>query len=117
MPSDADGDGVPDDVDLCPSELEDLDGRDDDDGCPDLPVPLPDQFEVVWGEAEATLEGAEVLWGAPAPAGMGDFDHDGTIDLLQLVRHPDGYGPIRAWDAATGRFAAPTRRSRRCPTA
>ncbi|MFO0612913.1 MAG: thrombospondin type 3 repeat-containing protein [Polyangiaceae bacterium] len=35
---DADRDGIPDDVDLCPTQPEDLNGREDQDGCPD---PLP----------------------------------------------------------------------------
>ncbi len=33
---DTDGDGVPDDVDRCPEEPEDIDGFEDGDGCPDL---------------------------------------------------------------------------------
>ncbi|RMH41305.1 MAG: hypothetical protein D6689_11500 [Deltaproteobacteria bacterium] len=33
---DADGDGVPDQIDICPDEPEDTDGYQDDDGCPDL---------------------------------------------------------------------------------
>jgi large repetitive protein len=33
---DTDGDGIPDDVDQCPTEPEDKDGFDDEDGCPDL---------------------------------------------------------------------------------
>jgi large repetitive protein len=33
---DSDGDGIPDDVDQCPTEPEDKDGFDDEDGCPDL---------------------------------------------------------------------------------
>lgn len=34
-PSDADGDGIPEGTDLCPSEAEDRDGFQDGDGCPD----------------------------------------------------------------------------------
>ena len=33
--ADRDGDGVPDSVDLCPDEPEDIDGDEDADGCPD----------------------------------------------------------------------------------
>ncbi|MDB4968934.1 MAG: OmpA domain protein [Myxococcales bacterium] len=33
---DSDGDGIPDSSDLCPTEPEDRDGFDDEDGCPDL---------------------------------------------------------------------------------
>jgi outer membrane protein OmpA-like peptidoglycan-associated protein len=34
-PKDSDGDGITDDVDKCPTEAEDKDGFQDDDGCPD----------------------------------------------------------------------------------
>ncbi len=33
---DVDGDGVPDRIDICPDEPEDIDGYQDEDGCPDL---------------------------------------------------------------------------------
>ena len=35
VPQDRDGDGIPDKEDLCPDEPEDLDGFEDEDGCPD----------------------------------------------------------------------------------
>ena len=35
-PGDSDGDGITDDIDQCPSVPEDLDGFEDEDGCPDL---------------------------------------------------------------------------------
>lgn len=35
-PADADGDGVPDESDACPESAEDVDGNEDEDGCPDL---------------------------------------------------------------------------------
>src|SRR5579863_2340230 len=35
-PGDADGDGIPDNVDKCPNDPEDKDGFEDADGCPDL---------------------------------------------------------------------------------
>ena len=34
-PPDADGDGIPDELDKCPNEAEDFDGFEDEDGCPD----------------------------------------------------------------------------------
>ncbi len=33
---DSDGDGIPDDIDQCPDQPEDMDGFEDQDGCPDL---------------------------------------------------------------------------------
>jgi OmpA-OmpF porin, OOP family len=35
VPSDRDGDGIPDHLDLCPDDPEDFDGFEDEDGCPD----------------------------------------------------------------------------------
>lgn len=35
-PNDRDGDGVPDAIDRCPDQPEDIDGVDDSDGCPEL---------------------------------------------------------------------------------
>ncbi len=37
-PPDEDGDGIPDDRDICPNEPEIHDGRRDEDGCPELPA-------------------------------------------------------------------------------
>ena len=36
LPSDRDGDGIPDDKDKCPDRAEDFDGFEDADGCPDI---------------------------------------------------------------------------------
>lgn len=36
LPSDRDGDGIPDAQDACPDRPEDVDGFEDDDGCPDI---------------------------------------------------------------------------------
>ncbi|MEO8840673.1 MAG: OmpA family protein [Kofleriaceae bacterium] len=36
LPSDRDGDGIPDDKDKCPDRAEDFDGFEDEDGCPDI---------------------------------------------------------------------------------
>ena len=38
---DSDGDGIPDDRDVCPREPETFNGYQDDDGCPDIPPPPP----------------------------------------------------------------------------
>jgi outer membrane protein OmpA-like peptidoglycan-associated protein len=47
-PGDADGDGIPDENDVCPNEPEDHDGLDDEDGCPELDKDkdgIPDQLD------------------------------------------------------------------------
>jgi OmpA-OmpF porin, OOP family len=77
---DADGDGVPDDKDRCPTDAEDLDGYMDDDGCPDDDNDgdgMPDSRDKCPNEAE-------------------DFDHfqdeDGCPDLdNDNDGIPDGY--------------------------
>jgi len=66
---DGDGDGIPDRRDACPTEPEDLDGFQDEDGCPDLDNDqdgIPDHLD-----------------GAPLdPEDMdGWLDHDGVPDL------------------------------------
>ena len=37
--TDRDGDGIPDDIDRCPDDAEDIDGYQDDDGCPEGGIP------------------------------------------------------------------------------
>jgi len=52
---DTDGDGIPDDVDQCPTEAEDKDGFDDEDGCPDLDNDqdgIPDKLDKCPNEPE-----------------------------------------------------------------
>src|SRR5439155_142123 len=52
---DTDGDGIPDSSDLCPTEPEDRDGFDDEDGCPDLDNDqdgIPDKLDKCPNEPE-----------------------------------------------------------------
>lgn len=60
--ADRDGDGIPDNVDQCPDQPEDLDGYEDDDGCP--------EFD----------DDARLL--AKRRAGDGDRDGDGILDSI-----------------------------------
>lgn len=69
LPPDADRDGVFDDVDQCLSEVEDQDGYDDEDGCPDLDNDhdgIPDTVDLCPSDAEDTEPG-EKPDGCPAP--------------------------------------------------
>ena len=56
--ADGDGDGVPDDVDLCPERAEDVDGVDDRDGCPEFPAgydgnaPVNEPLLDIFGDAD-----------------------------------------------------------------
>ncbi|MFW2386894.1 MAG: OmpA family protein [Polyangiales bacterium] len=76
---DADGDGILDDVDQCPSEPEDFDGFQDDDGCPDPDNDGDGVLDVNDGcpnDAE-DIDGFEDEDGCPDP----DNDGDGILDV------------------------------------
>jgi outer membrane protein OmpA-like peptidoglycan-associated protein len=86
---DADGDGIPDDLDMCPNEAEDKDGFEDEDGCPDpdndgdgildVDDKCPDEPE--------DMDGFEDEDGCPDP----DNDGDGILDVDD--RCPNDPGP------------------------
>ncbi len=70
---DTDGDGVPDDQDQCPTEPEDKDGFDDDDGCPD---PDNDQDGIPDAQDKCPNR-AEDRDGFQDDDGCPDLDNDG----------------------------------------
>jgi outer membrane protein OmpA-like peptidoglycan-associated protein len=75
---DADGDGIPDKDDLCPTDGEDKDRFDDQDGCPDLDNDndtIPDSIDLCPNVAE-TVNNAKDTDGCPDS----DADGDGVID-------------------------------------
>jgi hypothetical protein len=75
---DSDGDRIDDAHDVCPSEPEDADGSDDEDGCPDLDDDadgVPDAADACRTEPE-DLDGNEDEDGCPDE----DDDHDGVRD-------------------------------------
>jgi len=77
--NDLDGDGISDAADQCPTDLEDLDGVDDADGCPDVDNDgdaLPDTADKCANEAE-DLDGFEDADGCPDK----DNDKDGIPDV------------------------------------
>jgi len=77
-PKDQDGDGINDDVDKCPTEAEDKDGFQDDDGCPDPDNDadgVPDASDKCPTEAE-DKDGFQDDDGCPDP----DNDADGIPD-------------------------------------
>ena len=76
---DADGDGIPDSVDKCPHEPEDMDGFQDADGCPDPDNDrdgIPDAADKCPNEPE-DKDGFQDEDGCPDP----DNDHDGIPDV------------------------------------
>jgi outer membrane protein OmpA-like peptidoglycan-associated protein len=69
--ADRDGDGIPDDTDLCPDTPEDRDGFEDWDGCPE-----PEGGGVTW-----RYGGFDASEGDPDAAPLTDTDHDGIPDV------------------------------------
>jgi OmpA-OmpF porin, OOP family len=77
-PLDSDGDGIPDKVDKCPTEPEDKDGFEDQDGCPDPDNDrdgILDKVDKCPNEPE-DKDGFEDQDGCPDP----DNDRDGILD-------------------------------------
>jgi outer membrane protein OmpA-like peptidoglycan-associated protein len=80
--TDADGDGVPDELDRCPATPEDLDGFEDEDGCPELDNDhdgIVDAQDKCPNEAE-TFNGVDDEDGCPDLAK--DSDNDGVADAV-----------------------------------
>jgi outer membrane protein OmpA-like peptidoglycan-associated protein len=76
---DRDGDGLKDDVDKCPDDPEDMDGFEDDDGCPDPDNDkdgIVDRHDKCPNEPE-DKDGFEDTDGCPDP----DNDKDGVLDV------------------------------------
>jgi OOP family OmpA-OmpF porin len=71
--ADADGDGVPDATDRCPTEPEDLDGHQDEDGCPDP----DDDGDGIPDAADACPREAENKNGVEDADGCPEIDRDG----------------------------------------
>jgi outer membrane protein OmpA-like peptidoglycan-associated protein len=103
MVLDTDGDGIPDGEDACPRRAEDVDGFEDDDGCPDPDNDgdgIPDALDQCPLEAEV-LNGLTDEDGCPdqvAPPPDGDADGDGVKDGAD--RCP--FEPRAASEAARG---------------
>lgn len=77
--SDSDGDGINNKYDACPEEKEDVDGFEDEDGCPEYDNDrdrINDDLDLCPGGAE-DFDGYEDLDGCPDP----DNDGDGIPDL------------------------------------
>ena len=89
---DTDGDGTEDADDACPSEAEDMDGWEDEDGCPeadndddghlDADDPCPDEAE--------DMDGHEDEDGCPDTDNDGDGIHDGYDSCPELPEDMDG---------------------------
>jgi hypothetical protein len=90
--ADFDADGRRDDVDACPSDAEDLDGVDDEDGCPDVDDDgdrIADHVDRCRGEPE-DADGHEDGDGCPDPDNDGDGVADGYDSCPDDAEDPDG---------------------------
>jgi len=88
---DRDGDGIPDDVDQCPSLPEDRDGFQDDDGCPDVDNDndgITDALDQCPNEPE-DRDGWKDDDGCPDP----DNDGDGILDTADKCPDEAGVPP------------------------
>jgi len=86
---DADGDGIPDELDKCPNEAEDFDDFQDEDGCPDLDNDgdgILDVDDKCPNDPE-DIDGFEDEDGCPDP----DNDGDGILDVDDQC--PNDAGP------------------------
>jgi outer membrane protein OmpA-like peptidoglycan-associated protein len=91
---DADGDGIPDSKDRCPAEREDVDGYDDQDGCPEED-PDTDRDGIADGEdlcpdAKETINGSEDDDGCPDSGDPRVIYEDGQFKVLQTVEFEHG---------------------------
>jgi len=91
-PTDQDGDGIPDDRDDCPTDPEDMDGFEDQDGCPDPDNDadtIPDERDKCPNKPE-TVNGFEDTDGCPDE--IPDRDNDGIQDAEDKC--PDAGGEV-----------------------
>ena len=110
-PLDTDSDGIPDDVDQCVNEPEDMDGFQDDDGCPEdndgdgvpdkkdvcpMEPGLPEADGCPDRDGDGLLDSEDQCPELPGPeqlAGCPDTDGDGFVDTIDLcVDKPGGEG-------------------------
>ena len=90
---DADGDGIPDDVDKCPNEPEDFDGVQDEDGCPDPDNDgdgIPDKLDKCPSEPE-DFDGFQDADGCPDEDNDGDGIPDAADKCPNEPEDKDGF--------------------------
>ena len=97
-PADRDGDTILDDVDACPDDPEDMDGFEDEDGCPDPDNDgdtIPDESDQCPNEPE-DMDGFEDEDGCPDP----DNDGDGILNGDDMC--PDDPEDFDGWQDEDG---------------
>jgi outer membrane protein OmpA-like peptidoglycan-associated protein len=126
-PADSDGDGVTDELDRCPATAEDVDGFEDEDGCPEHDNDrdfVPDVADRCPMEAE-TLNGVDDDDGCPDVSP--DADQDGVADVADRcpfepetqdgVRDDDGCPESDAPSTAVAALLTPSAATEALPTA
>ena len=110
-PSDADRDGIPDDLDKCPNEPEDKDGFEDKDGCPDPDNDkdgIPDTKDKCPNDPE-DKDGFEDADGCPDP----DNDKDKILDINdKCPDKPETYNGFQDEDGCPDEVPPPSDRDK-----
>ena len=119
---DTDKDGVPDDLDKCPQRKEDLDGYQDEDGCPDLDNDLdgimdeedqcinePETFNGYMDEDgcpdERPIKQEFVLKGVHFESGSAKLTPDSFSVLDRVVKSLMAYPEVKVEFASLGKFS------------
>ncbi len=91
---DRDGDGIPDAQDLCPSQPEDRNGVDDEDGCPDAGL-TPTRIQVIDGRGQRVANASVELVSGPESGryvlGSGEMTRSIAPGKYRAVASADGY--------------------------
>lgn len=91
---DRDGDGIPDEIDLCPGEMEILNGMNDEDGCPDT------IFIRVRGKVSESAGTVQVISPSgekfPIPVKDGIFDFVTALPGIYsfIIKKGDGFSRV-----------------------
>ena len=95
---DADGDGIPDEIDKCPSIPEDFDGFEDEDGCPDF----DNDNDGIYDAQDKCPNEPEDFDGFEDKDGCPDYDNDrdGIPDSMDVC--PNAPEPINGYKDEDG---------------
>ena len=108
-PPDADADGIPDAVDLCPAEPETVNGFRDEDGCPDTPPPPPDPtYSGAWAD---TVHSITVVTNGSVTGGVPRASDFGVGVMLDPYFAPAGVTSLSGGNATAFTLALPQDRA------
>ena len=108
-PPDADADGIPDAVDLCPAGPETVNGFQDADGCPDTPPPPPDPtYSGAWAD---TVHSITVVTNGSVTGGVPRASDFGVGVMLDPYFAPAGVTLLSGGNATAFTLALPQDRA------